>query len=96
MNCGTPLRAGERESAKTTNANTSELSDPQLLGQYLPPELVAKLEVARLRLDFDEMLAIAEDALQELQVTFPACTPKGREKIHRNRTKSTECSKGQR
>jgi predicted ATPase/class 3 adenylate cyclase len=48
MNCGTPLRAGEKESTKTTKStNVSGLGDSRLLGQYLPPELVAKLEAAR-------------------------------------------------
>jgi hypothetical protein len=81
MNCGTPLRAGEVDSTKTTNAIASELRNAHILGHYVPPELVAKLELARielarLRRDYEQMLAFAEDTLQELQAAFPAGAPK--------------------
>jgi hypothetical protein len=81
MNCGTPLRAGEADSTKTTNAIASELRNAHILGHYLPPELVAKLESARIELvqlrgNYEAMLAIAEGALEELQAAFPAGVPK--------------------
>jgi hypothetical protein len=67
---------GERQEAEEAAAGTELRPPPVAYPHYSMMVEMARVELARLRGDYEEMLVITEAALQEFQVIFPPGVPK--------------------